>query len=119
MNERLICITVSAGQVGVTLGNTFRYLKAPFPMTLVAVEASPSADDAGLTLDVNNVTQSTTPVSAMDCATKATPGVWSTTHFGGSNTPAQIAKNDILSFDLNNAAADTDINIHLYALTGE
>lgn len=119
MNERLICIAVSAGQVGVTLGDAFRYLKAPVPMTIVAVEASPSADDAGLTLDINNVTQSTTPVSALSCAVKATPGVWSSTHFGGTNTPAQVAKNDILSFDANAAAADTDLNIHIFALVGE
>jgi len=119
MNERLICIPISAGQVGVTLGATFRYFKAPFPMTLVSVEASPSADDADLTLDVNNVTQSTTPVAAMACAVKATPGTWLSTHLGGANTPATIAKNDILSFDANNAAADTDLNIHLFVLVGE
>jgi hypothetical protein len=119
MNERLMCITISCGQVGVTLGNTFRYYKAPFPCTLVAVEASPSADDADLTLDVNNVTKSTTPVAAMACAVKATPGTWVTTHFGGVETPAAIAKNDVLSFDANGAAADTDLNIHLFVLTGE
>ena len=119
MNERMICIAVSAGQVGITLGDAFRYFKAPVPMTIVAVEASPSADDAGLTLDINNVTQSTTPVSALSCAVKATPGVWSSTHLGGTNTPATVAKNDILSFDANAAAADTDLNIHIFALVGE
>ena len=119
MNERMICIPISAGQVGVTLGNTFRYYKAVVPMTIVGVECSPSAGDAGLTLDINNVTQSTTPVSGMACDTKATPGTWLSTHLGGTNTPATVAKNDVLSFDMNNAAADTDVNIHIFALVGE
>lgn len=119
MNERLTCILISCGQVGVTLGNLFRYFKAPCKMTLVAVEASPSADDSGLTLDIDNVTTSAAVVAGMACATKATPGTWNTTHFGGTNAPVQIAKDDILSFDANNAAADTDLNIHLFVLIGE
>ena len=119
MKERLVILSVHEGQVGITLGDLFAYKKIPLQGTIVAIQAAPGADDASLTLDVDNVTDSSAIATAIICATKAVPGVWATEGFGGTNTPIAVDANDIISFDANAAAADTALNIDVWMLTGE
>lgn len=119
MRERLVCLSTSDGEVGVTLGNLYRYFKVPCNGTVVAVFASPSIDDGGLTLDVDNVTDSSAIVSAMACATKAAPGSWLTPDFGGTNTPVAVDAGDIISLDANGAAANTVITVWIWIAIGE
>lgn len=117
MNERLICLTFEDGEVGVTLGATYRYISIPFGITIVAVSVSPSADDAALTLDIND--DGAAAIAGISCAVKATPGEWNSTHVRGSNAPVHVAAGSVLSLDANNAAADTRLLVHIWALTDE
>ncbi len=119
MKERIVVLSVHEGQVGITLSTLFAYKKIPLQGTIVAIQAAPGADDAGLTLDVDNVTDSSAIATAIICATKDTPGVWLTPGFGGTNTPAAVDAGDIISFDLNASAADTGIQVDIWLLTGE
>jgi len=117
MNERMIEISLEAGEVGVTLGENYKYFTALVPLTVVGVVCSASADDAGLTVDVND--DGTGVISGIACATAATPGTWKSTHIGGTETPVYIAKNSVISLDAKNAAADTRLRVGLLCLVGE
>lgn len=116
MNERLVVLNFHKGQVGVTLSTNYLYFYAPFDMTVVYMEAGASADDAGLTVDLND--DGSAAITALACATAATPGRWQSTHVGGSQTPVHIAAGSLCTFDANNAAADTDITVTLWVLVG-
>lgn len=117
MNERLLAIALEAGEVGVTLGANYKYYTALVPLTVVGVVCAASADDAGLTVDVND--DGTGVITAIACATAATPGTWKSTHLGGANAPVHIAKDSVISLDANNAAVDTRLHVMLLCLTGE
>ncbi len=117
MNERLIEIALEAGEVGITLGDAYKYYTTPVPLTVVGVVCSASANDADLTVDVND--DGTGVISAIACATAATPGTWKSTHFGGANAPVHIAKDSVISLDANGAAANTRLRVGLLCLTGE
>ena len=117
MNERLIEIALEAGEVGVTLGDAYKYYTALVPLTIVGVVCSASANDADLTVDVND--DGTGVISGIACATAATPGTWKSTHIGGTETPVYIAKNSVISLDAKNAAADTRLRVGLLCLVGE
>lgn len=116
MNEKLVALTYQRGQVGVTLSTNFLYFYMPFDFTVVYMEAGASADDAGLTVDLND--DGTGVIAALACATAATPGRWQSTHVGGSNAPVTIAAGSLCTFDANNAAADTEITVTLWGLVG-
>ena len=117
MNNRLVVINIDDGEVGVTLAATYHYFYAPCDMTIVYVCASPSADDAGLTVDIND--DGTAAIAALACATAATPGTWKSKHMGGAQDPVTIAAGSLVSLDANNAAADTRLAVQIWALTGE
>ncbi len=117
MNERLVVLDFVEGETGVTLGATFRYFTTPVDLTIVAVCCSPSADDTGLTIDIND--DGVEAIGAVTADTKATPGMWKSTHVGGANAPVRIGAGSIVSFDANAAAADTRVFIQIWALTGE
>jgi len=117
MNERLVVISLTDGEVGVTLGNLYRYFTTPFDLTVIYVTASPSADDADLTVDIND--DGSAAISAIAAATKATPGTWKSVHMGGANAPVFIAAGSVVSLDANSAAADTRIHVQIWALAGE
>lgn len=117
MNEKMVVMNFQDGQVGLTLGDNYRYFYAPFDMTVVYMEAGASADDAGLTVDLND--DGTTAIAALACATAATAGRWKSTHVGGTNTPVKIAAGSVCTLDANAAAADTDICVSIWALIGE
>jgi len=117
MNERLATLTFQDGQVGLTLSTLYRYFYVPFDITVVYMEAGASADDTGLTVDLND--DGTGVITALACATAATPGRWRSTHVGGTETPVRIAAGSLCSLDANSAAVDTDIAVTLWFLTGE
>ncbi len=112
----LFTISFVEGEVGVTLGALFRYFTFDFPFTIVGVTCSPSADDAGLTIDIND--DGTGVITAIDAATKAAPGTWKSTHLGGSNAPVAVAAGSVISFDANSAAADTRVGVVMTCLLG-
>lgn len=119
MKERLVILPVKEGEVGVTLGDLFAYKKIFLNGTIVGIEVAISIDDADLTVDVDNVTDSSAVATAIVAATKASPGSWLTPGYGGTNTPIKIDAGDILSFDANSAAANTTIAVNIWFLTGE
>jgi len=117
MSERLVTLQFQDGQVGLTLSTLYRYFYVPYDLTVVYMEAGASADDAGLTVDLND--DGTTAIAALACATAATPGRWRSTHVGGTNAPVFIAAGSLCSLDANAAAIDTDICVTIWALAGE
>lgn len=117
MNERLVVISHTDGEVGVTLGNNYRYFVTPCDLTVIFVTASASADDAGLTVDIND--DGSGVITGVDAATKATPGTWKSVHAGGTNAPVFIAAGSVVALDANNAAADTRVHVEIWALAGE
>lgn len=117
MNEKLVVLSFTDGEVGITLGATYRYFTVPYDLTVVYVTASPSADDTGLTVDIND--DGSEAIAAVDAATKATPGRWRSVHVGGTNAPVRIAAGSVCSLDANAAAADTRIHVEIWGLVGE
>ena len=117
MNERLIVLSFTDGEVGGTLTTNYRYITVPCALVIVAVYASPSADDASATVDIND--DGTAAISAVSCAVAATPGSWISTHFGGDETPVAIAADSVLALDANAVHADTRVMVQIWALTGE
>jgi hypothetical protein len=117
MNSRLVCISIDRGETGVTLGDAFHYFTTLIAMTIVGVVATPSADDAGLTLDIND--DASAAIAAISCADADVPGTWKSTHFGGSETPVEVAAGSVISLDANNAAANTVLSVQIWALVGE
>lgn len=117
MNERMITMTLTAGETGTTLSTTYQYITVPMAITIVAVVASPNADDTGLTIDINNA--GTALIDGVVCDTKAVPGTWLSTHVGGANAPVRVAADSVLNLDANNAAANTMVTVVIWALVGE
>jgi len=117
MNERLTVLSFTDGEAGGALGALYRYITVPCAMVIVAVYASPSADDADATIDIND--DGAAAVSTVACATKATPGSWISTHFGGTQTPVNVAADSVLSLDANSVHADTRVMVQIWVLTGE
>lgn len=116
MNERLVSIPIPSVYPGAAaaLGDNFTYINVPFDCTIVYVCAGASADDANLTLDIND--DGTGVITGIDCADKEDPGEWKSTHVGGAETPVRVAAGSELSFDANNAANATVINGYLLVL---
>jgi hypothetical protein len=99
------------------LSTLFAYINVPFDCTIVYVCAAASADDASLTLDIND--DGTGIIEGIDCAAKEDPGEWKSTHVGGSETPVRVAAGSELSFDANSAANATTINGYILVLTSD
>jgi len=112
----MIAISFVEGEVGVTLGALFRYFTTDVPLTIIGVTVSPSVDDAGLTIDIND--DGTGVITAIDASDLDVPGTWKSTHLGGAQTPISIAAGSVISFDANSAAANTRVGIIIYALVG-
>ena len=117
MNERMVVLTLDEGEVGVTLGDNYRYFYAPCDLTVIYVTASPSVDDASLTIDIND--DGTGVITAVDASDLDVPGTWKSTHMGGAETPVVIAAGSKVSLDANDAAANTRVMLQIWALTGE
>ena len=117
MNERLVVLSFTDGEEGGTLTDVYRYITVPIALTIVAVSASPSANDADLTVDIND--DGSAAISAVTCDDQNVPGSWVSTHFGGTQTPVSVGADSVLSLDANAAASGTRIHVQIWALTGE
>jgi hypothetical protein len=107
MNERLVFISGECGQVGQTLGaGSFALKLPPVPHRLVYASFNSSVNDAGLTVMLQDDTVDAL-TAAVAFATAGTPGEWISTHFGGAETPVNIAGGSLIEFDFGGAAADT------------
>lgn len=104
------------GEVGVTLGALYRYFHVFSDITIVAVAASPSADDADATIDIND--DGTVAIAAVTCDDKEIPGTWKSTHIGGTNDPVTISRDSVVSLDANSAASGTRIMVQIWYLPG-
>lgn len=119
MNERLIIISgtvVNPLDAG-TLGAEALVVTLPYQCTLVYAGFSPSVDDAGLTVDIQDDGTDTAAV-AIAAADQNVPGEWKSTHVGGTNAPISFAADSDLSLDVNSAAAATALHYQLYFLVG-
>jgi hypothetical protein len=99
------------------LGDNILLLVAPTELKLVYLSAVPLEDDTGATLDLDD-DGTVTAIAALAVAVAATPGTWSSTHFGGSNAPITFAKGSEIGVDINAAAAGNFWNITLWFLPG-
>ncbi len=117
MKERLIVIPFFNGEVGVTLGANYAYYTTITDLTIVAIAVSPSTDDAGATIDVND--DGTGVITGIDLSDQNVPGTWLTPGFGGTNTPVRVAAGSLLSLDANSIDAGTTANVWIHALTSE
>ena len=119
MNERMTYIPLPAVYPGASaaLGDNYAYIDCIQGFTIVGVTAAPSADDTGLTLDIND--DGSAAISAISCADADVPGTWKSTHVGGTNTPVHVDAGSKLSFDANSAANGTQIMGYLLVITDE
>lgn len=117
MMESLRILSFTFGSNGATLGALEGYVTTPYGFTLIGVAGAPSANDTDLTMDIND--DGSVIVTAMSMAVKATPGTWLTPALGGTNTSVHVAAESVLSFDFNNAAANTQVYVQLYVLLDE
>ena len=120
MNERLVTIPIKMidPTEGNALGNTEYYINVPFDCYIVYVAAGADNDDTGLTLDIN-IESGGDDITGIDCATKADPGEWISTHFGGSNDPVKVDADSELSFDANAAENAQTISGYMLVLTSD
>jgi hypothetical protein len=116
-NERLVVLTFEEGEVGITLGANYRYTSLPYDLTVVYVAASPSADDAGATIDIND--DGTGVITGVDISDQNVPGEWRSVHQGGANAPVTIDAGSLLSIDANDIDAGTRVRVDIWGLVGE
>lgn len=119
MLERLVTIPLPALYPGSAsaLGADYAYFYTPLDLTVIYVSAAPSADDAGLTLAVND--DGSAAIAAFSCADADVPGEWESTQVGGTAAPVKIAAGSKISFSAANAANATTIVGYMLALVGE
>lgn len=117
MNERLVVLSFNDGEAGITLGANYQYHVTPVNLTIVAVSAAPSTDDAGATIDIND--DGTGVITGVDISDQDAPGTWISTHFGGTNEPVKIAADSEISLDANSIDAGTRVHVSIWALVGE
>ena len=120
MNENIVAYTFSVTDAteGNAMSTTEFHFMVPFGATLVYASAAPQDDDATLTVDINNLTATSVLVSAIDATDKDVPGEWISTHFGGTETPVQIAAGSILNLDFNTATAANRVDVQMLFLQG-
>lgn len=119
MNEQLFSIPIDLVNPNdaAALSTNDYYLNVPCDVMVVYVCVGSDTDDPGLTFDINVDGVST--IAAIDCDTKADPGEWISTHFGGAQTPVRIPAGSEISFDANNAAAETTIHGYMLVLASD
>ena len=83
MNERLVAYTINLADPveANALGALETYFMMPYGATLVYASGTPSADDAGTSLDLHDDGVAVGP-AALACAVAAVPGEWISTHCG-------------------------------------
>jgi hypothetical protein len=116
MAGEMICVSLFAGETGTTLSTNYLYTNIPFQATIVGVVAETNVDDANITVDING--GGSALIEGIAVVDQDAPGIWLSTHLGGTNTPVAVAADTELSLDANNADANTAINVHIYMLVG-
>jgi hypothetical protein len=119
MNERVQhkCITLIDADDGNAVGVLEGYFTAMTNMRIVGISAAPFIDAVGATLDVDD--DGANVIAALACAVAAVPGTWKSTFIGGVETPVVIAKDSLVSFDINSGGAATSYYVHLYYVIDE
>lgn len=119
MNEKLISYTFSVGNPteATPLSTNALYFMVPFGATVVYVSGAPHDDDATATVDIND--DGASVIAGVDVSDKDVPGEWISTHFGGSETPVEIAAGSVCDLDFNNATAANRFDIVILMLQGE
>ncbi len=113
MDERTNVITHTDGEVGITLGALYRFwFSPPYDITIVYVTVSPSVDDTGMTIDIDD--DGTNVITAIDCSDKNVPGTWKSVDVGGANAPVIVAANSLMSLDANAAASGTRAMVQIH-----
>jgi hypothetical protein len=116
MNERIVTLSGELGEDGVALaGGAVVFKLPPIPLTLVYASFTTDVDDAALTVDIQDDTVDAVTAVAVAAGT-TTPGEWISTHFGGAETPVNIAGGSVLELDVNAATAATRLRYLLYLL---
>jgi len=118
MKESPTVLSFAYGEVGVTPGDDVLYHTLPCDFTIIFVEAAPEADDADLTLDINSSTDGDSQIAGISCADADVPGTWKSTAMGGTNAPVVLSAGSKISYDFNNAAANTVINWQVWGYCG-
>lgn len=118
MNERLVTYTFSLSDPvdASNLAASAAFWVVPFSMTIVHVSVAPYEDDGSATIDIND--DGTGVITAIDASDHDVPGTWSTTHYGGTNTPVSVAAGSEMSIDVNSGAAGNRFDIVITALAG-
>jgi hypothetical protein len=118
MNEKLIIIsrtlTDPDSSAGLTTGAG--YFMLPVSATLVYAAAAPYEDDTGATISLKD--DGTDILTGLDVSDKDVPGVWKSTHFGGTNDPVRIAKDSEMSIDVLAGAVANRFDVDLWFLVG-
>ena len=118
MNQRLVTICLTDGEVGGAIGDAYRFITTPCNLTIIFACVSPRADQADQTVDIND--DGSGVITAIDASDADVPGTWKSTHMGGTNAPIFVAAGSKLSFDLNNNTdTDASVMVHIWALAGE
>lgn len=118
MFERLVVLSFKCvnPDEAAALAALDQYMNVPCDLTIVYVCANVDTDDAGADVDIND--DGVAAISAIDIADKEDPGEWISTAMGGAETPVFVAAGSELSIDVNDAAAQTTVQVHIWALTG-
>jgi hypothetical protein len=118
MNERLIAYTlnITDPDESAAVSQSATMVMIPFDATLVYASVSPFEDDTGAVMDIQD--DGTDIVTGIDASDHDVPGVWKSTHCGGTNAPIQIAAGSELELDFDAGAAANRFDVVLLFLTG-
>ena len=117
MNERLCSLSLCL--VNPTEGGAAaeQHFEALHEMKIVGVVASPSTDDGGAVLDIED--DGTVVINDIDVSDNNVPGTWQAKGYGGTNAVVVIAKDSLVSFALASQANGTAFNVTVLYLSGE
>ena len=117
MNERLCSLSLCL--VNPTEGGAAaeQHFEALHEMKIIGVVASPSTNDTGAVLDIED--DGTVVINDIDVSDNDVPGVWQAKGYGGTNAVVVIAKDSLVSVAPANGANGTAFNINILYLSGE
>jgi hypothetical protein len=118
MNPRLFALTFTAEAQADADG--VHQFKLPFGFTIVHVSACVEAyASSGSTFNLDIQDDGTDVITAVTANTAATPGVWESTHVGGTNAPVTVAADSVVDIDINLDTGTADYTIVILALANE
>lgn len=117
MNERLCSISLVLVNPTEGAAAAEQHFEALTDMAIVGVTASPSVDDPGAVLDIED--DGTVVINDIDVSDNNVPGTWQATGYGGTNAVVVIAKDSLVSVAPASGANGTAFNITILYLSGE